>query len=226
MEQPPIGAAIVALVEDDRSLRESLRRGLRKEGFLVQAAATGAEFLEMISGTQPDVMLIDVGLPDSDGRDVALAARARGVQVPVLFLSARSSPTDKLSGFASGGDDYVTKPFLFDELVARLRALTRRGAIESGIRIKDLRLDPVTFTIGNESATVALTPIEFRLIAALGRTPGVVRRVELVRAGWPAGAFVSDNTLDSFIARLRRKLKKLEGGTKISTVHRIGYRIE
>jgi two-component system response regulator MprA len=174
----------------------------------------------------PDLMIVDIGLPDADGRDLCQALRARGVAAPVIFLTARDTVTDLLSGFEAGGDDYLTKPFEFAELVARLRALGRRSAYDPTSALGDLRLDPVTHEVEGPAGTQPLTPTEFRLLGALVARPGeAVRRRELVRAAWPDGAIVHDNTLDVYIGRLRRKLTALGSGSEIATVHGVGYRL-
>lgn len=223
---PAAGAVRVAVVEDDRGLRESLRRGLTIEGFEVFAAATGGEFLDMLKRISAEVLVIDIGLPDSDGRDVAMAARASGCGAPVLFLTARSSVADRLAGFSAGADDYVIKPFAFEELVARIRALARRGSAEAAeIRLGIAVLNPATMSLEHPDRTVGLTPIEFRLIATLACSDGVVRRADLMRAGWPGGSFASENTLDSYVARIRRKLASLPDVPPIKTVHRVGYQL-
>jgi two-component system OmpR family response regulator len=216
----------VFLVEDDDELRGVLVRGLREEGFAVERAATGAELLDQIEGVAPDVLVIDIGLPDTDGRDLCQALRARGVQTPVLFLTAREALVDRIAGFDAGGDDYLSKPFEFVELVARLQALLRRSGRDGVLEAVGIRLDPVNHAAAGGSREVSLTPTEFRLLARLMSRPGeAVRRQELVRAGWPHGAIVRENTLDAYVARLRRKLKQLEEAPEIATVHGIGYRI-
>jgi two-component system, OmpR family, response regulator len=170
----------------------------------------------------PDVFVIDIGLPDADGRDVTQALRARGVQTPVLFLTARDALVDRISGFDAGGDDYVSKPFALAELVVRLHALIRRSGGSDAVEAAGLRLDPATHAVGD----VPLTPTEFRLLARLLAQPGeAVRRRELVRAGWPHGAMVRENTLDAYVARLRRKLKGIDDAPDIVTVHGVGYRV-
>jgi two-component system response regulator MprA len=215
--------ARIAIVEDDADLRRVLVQGLREEDFVVSAAATGAELLAHVEGEVPDALVVDVGLPDADGRDVCQALRARGIQAPVLFLTARDALTDRLAGFSSGGDDYMTKPFALDELIARLHALLRRASPEVR-EVGGMRLDPAAHAISCAGKTTRVTPTEFRLLAALAARPGdVVRRRELVQAAWPAGAIVHDNTLDAYVARLRRKLRKLDGSPSISTVHGVGY---
>jgi DNA-binding response OmpR family regulator len=218
--------SLVAIVEDDVALRDQLRRGLEAEGFEVLAVGTGAELLERVKGRRPDVVAIDIGLPDADGRDVCQALRAAGVDAPVLFLTARAALSDRISGFHMGGDDYLVKPFAFDELVVRLRALTRRGGAEQPEMSPGMRLDPGTHAVHVDGDEVALTPTEFRIVAAMAARPGeVIRRSEIVNAAWPTGGMVSDNTLDSYIARIRRKLRT-NGSNPIATVHGVGYRLE
>jgi two-component system response regulator MprA len=213
------------VVEDDHDLRSLLRRGLAEEGFAVTAVGDGAGALAE-AGSAPDVLVIDIGLPDADGRDVCQALRARGSQAPVLFLTARDALTDRLSGFSAGGDDYLTKPFHFAELVARLHALLRRAGADRGTTVGSLVLDPVSHGVHHGDRDASLTPTEFRLLAALAARPGaVLRRLDLVRAAWPEGAIVHDNTLDQYVARLRRKLRELEADCAITTVHGVGYRL-
>jgi two-component system, OmpR family, response regulator len=216
----------ILIVEDDDELRGVLRRSLGEEGFAVEAVATGAQLLDRIDRVDPHALIIDIGLPDSDGRDLCQALRARGIQTPVLFLTARDALVDRISGFDAGGDDYLAKPFALVELVARLDALLRRSGSEPTLEAAGLRLDPVSHAVADESHVVALTPTEFRLLARLmSRSGQAVRRRELVRAGWPHGAIVHENTLDVYIARLRRKLKQLDFSGQIVTVHGVGYRI-
>jgi two-component system response regulator MprA len=168
--------------------------------------------------------VVDIGLPDADGRDVVQALRADGVDAPVIFLTARDALPDRLAGFAAGGDDYLTKPFAFAELVARLRALVKRGGTDLAAVVGELRLDPATHAAECGGASADLTPTEFRILARLASAPGAaVRRRELVQTGWPHGAIVHDNTLDVYIARLRRKLGSLDGAPEIATVHGVGY---
>jgi two-component system, OmpR family, response regulator len=193
----------------------------------VLLAATGGELLALAERSAPDAFVVDIGLPDSDGRDVVQALRARGVQRPVIFLTARGALTDRLSGFHAGGDDYLVKPFALKELVVRLRALMRRAGDE-GHQDDDgrLRLDPARHAVASGGAEVSLTPTEFRLLAALAARPGdVVRRRELVSAGWPDGAIVHDNTLDAYVARLRRKLREIGHDDVLTTAHGVGYRL-
>ena len=200
-------APYLVVLEDDLELRSLVTRGLREEGFDVTAAGTASEMFEVVSGRDPDALVIDIGLPDADGRDVVQALRVQGVTAPVIFLTARDALPDRLSGFAAGGDDYLTKPFAFAELVARLHALIKRSNSDLAADVGDLRLDPATHaaTCGGKHAN--LTPTEFRILARLASRPGdAVRRRQLIDAGWAYGSIVHDNTLDVYIARLRRKL--------------------
>jgi DNA-binding response OmpR family regulator len=213
------------VVEDDPDLRSLLRRGLEEEGFDVAVAGTGAAALEQAAG-DPQALVVDIGLPDTDGRDLCQALRARGVEAPVLFLTARDALTDRLSGFSAGGDDYLTKPFHFAELVARVRALLKRSAADRTTAVGDVVLDPVTHAMRRGAAEVSLTPTEFRVLAALFAQPdAVVRRRELVAAAWPDGAIVHDNTLDQYVARLRRKLREVGSAVAVETAHGVGYRL-
>ena len=217
---------LILVVEDDAALRSTVARGLAEEGFRCEAVGTGAELLARVPDAEPDVLVVDIGLPDCDGRDVCQALRARGIGTPVLFLTARDALVDRLAGFDAGGDDYLCKPFALDELIARLRALARRAGAPTVARVGALELDPAAHAIRCQGAEAHLTPTEFRILAALLSRPGeAVRRRELVRAGWPHGAIVNDNTLDAYIARLRRKLRALPGTPALETVHGVGYTI-
>jgi two-component system, OmpR family, response regulator len=221
-----VTAPRIVILEDDAELQALLERGLAEEGFAAEAVSTGAELLCLVEELAPDAFIVDIGLPDADGRDVCQALRSRGVHAPVLFLTARESVVERISGFDAGGDDYVTKPFAFAELVARLNSLLRRGGADTAVEAAGLRLDPVTHAVGAGSTAVPVSPTEFRLLARLLARPGeAVRRRDLIRAAWPVGAIVRDNTLDAFIARLRRKLRKLPQAPEIATVHGVGYRI-
>jgi two-component system response regulator MprA len=231
----------VLVVEDDRDLRGVILRSLQESGFDASGVGSGGELLERLAtadgrgsggDARPDLLVVDIGLPDADGRDLCQGLRAQGVAAPVLFLTAADALSDRLAGFASGGDDYMTKPFDLDELIARLRALLRRAtsrtppALGAPGALGELTFDPAAHAVASADAVVALTPTEFRLLATLAAHVGaVVRRHELLAAAWPAGAIVHDNTLDVYIARLRRKLKPLPGAPVIETAHGVGYSI-
>jgi two-component system OmpR family response regulator len=220
-----VKAPRIGVCEDDRHLRSVLERALRREGFDVRLAASGREAVELFSESPPDVLVLDIGLPDADGRDVCQALRVNSVDAPVIFLTARDALTDRLSGFHVGADDYVTKPFAVAELVARIRVAARRRGDPVPSGTEGLEVDPVTHSLRKGERSVELTPTEFRLLAALAARPGsVVRRRALREAGWPEGAIVHANTLDAYIVRLRRKLGEVApGGEAIQTVRGVGY---
>jgi two-component system response regulator MprA len=215
-------ATQIGICEDDAGLRSVLTRALTDEGFEVRAVAGGRLAVQEFASSPPDLLVLDVGLPDADGRDVCQALRAQGVDAPVIFLTARGQLTDRLSGFHAGGDDYLTKPFALAELLVRIRALLKRRR-EDGAS-GGLELDPAAHGIRVGERASPLTPTEFRLLATLAARPGeVVRRRELVSAAWPDGAIVHENTLDAYITRLRRKLREVEAEVEIATARGVGY---
>ncbi|MER7399095.1 response regulator transcription factor [Streptomyces sp. NPDC000151] len=214
----------ILIVEDDHALRDVLLRGLREEGFDTVPARDGATALRLATDDIAAAVL-DVGLPDADGRDVCQAFRANGFHSPVIFLSAQHGITDRLSGFSAGGDDYLPKPCHLAELAARLRAALRRS-VPRPATLGALTLDAVRHSCTAHGIRIDLTPTEFRLLAALMAAPGdLVRRRELIRAGWPEGAHVSENTLDQYLTRLRRKLRGADSDLTISTARGLGHRL-
>jgi two-component system response regulator MprA len=215
---------LIGLCEDDFELRSVLKRSLEAEEHTVIAVSNGHEAVERFSADRPQLLVLDIGLPDADGRDVCQALRARGVDAPVLFLTARDALTDRLSGFSAGGDDYVTKPFELAELLARVRALLRRSSADGPVAAQQVELDPAGHAMRLGDTTVALTPTEFRIFGALAARRGdVIRRTELVSVAWPDGAIVNENTLDTYIARLRRKLAEVGSDDRIRTARGVGY---
>jgi two-component system response regulator MprA len=220
-----MGVTRIGVCEDDPELRSVLSRALGGEGFEVRAVPGGRLAVQEFSAEPPDLLVLDIGLPDADGRDVCQALRAHGVEAPVIFLTARGELTDRLAAFHAGADDYLTKPFALAELLVRVRALLRRGGVETGpATTSGLRLDPAAHGVRLADRSVSLTPTEFRLLAALAARSGeVLRRGELVSAAWPDGAIVHANTLDAYIGRLRRKLRTLGSDTEIATARGVGY---
>src|SRR4051812_30476313 len=218
--------ATAGVCEDDHELRGLLRDALERHGFAVRATASGTEALRAFAATPPDLLVLDIGLPDADGRDVCQALRARGVTAPVLFLTARDALPDRISGFHAGGDDYLVKPFALAELLVRLGALLRRsgGAQVALAGDGSIELDPSAHALSRDGEQTMLTPTEFRLLAALVAQRGsVLRRSELVAAGWPVGAIVHENTLDAYAARIRRKLREVGAPEALETVRGVGY---
>jgi two-component system response regulator MprA len=216
--------ATVGLCEDDPALRSVLTRGLRSVGHEPIAVATAAEALRVFRAAPPQVLVLDIGLPDGDGRDLCVALRAAGIEAPVLFLTARDGLHDKVAGFESGGDDYLTKPFQLAELRVRIDALLRRAPAPPATDPDRPVLDSARHALVVRGAETSLTPTEFRLLGRLMAEPDrIVRRHSLVAAAWPMGAQVSDNTLDSYVRRVRRKLDRAGAG-EITTHRGVGYR--
>ncbi len=215
------------VVADEPHLSHKLTRALEHEGFAVQAAADAASTLARIDA-MPDGMIIDVDLPDGDGRDLCQALRVRGVDAPALFMIARETMSDpRVEVGALTEDDYLVKPFRLDEAVGRVRALLRRSRAAAPISYGTLRLDPVMRAVRGELGAVSLTPTEFRVLTTLAEQRGrIVPRSDLVRAAWPADVQVSDNSLDQYITRLRSKLRKVSTGAAIVTTRGVGYRLD
>ena len=210
----------VRSVDCDRSPRPDRRGRLRtsrcsasrpRGGGLRNVRASGrvASSSSDSRSRAPDLVILDVGLPDADGRDVCQALRAQGIQTPVLFLTARDALTDRVTGFSAGGDDYVSKPFAFAELVARVRALLRRAATDIAAESGSLRLDPVAHADVRRRSRDRAYADRVPAAGAARDEPRceAVRRSDLIRTAWPHGAQVRPNTLDAYIARLRRKLE-------------------
>lgn len=211
------------MCEDDSDLRIVLTQALRLAGHEVVIARDGHEAIRDLSpDSGVEVIVMDVGLPDSDGRDVCQALRTHGQWAPLLFLTALDGVHDRVSGFHAGGDDYLSKPFAVAELLVRIDALVRRGrpSKPSGA---GLRLDPTRHALVNGNREVALTPTEYRMLAALTTRPAeVVRRRAVVAAAWPDGAIVHENTVDSYIRRLRVKLAAVGYERELVTVRGVG----
>ncbi|MEU5312656.1 response regulator transcription factor [Streptomyces sp. NPDC021562] len=216
--------AFIVVCEDDAAVRDVLKRALEHDGHTIAVTATADGLLRRLDPA-PDLVVLDLGLPDADGRDVCLALRSRGVDAPVLMLTALDGMHHKVGGFEAGADDYMTKPFDIPELLVRVRALLRRTTATTPPR--GVVLDPAKHVVTYGSTSESLTPTEFRLLGRLIAAQGdAVRRHALVAAGWPHGAQVSDNTLDSFVRRLRTKLGALGVADRLATVRGVGYRWE
>lgn len=216
--------ARIGICEDDASVRRALGEMLTSVDHVVVTARNGHEALASFSTPgSVDAMVIDIGLPDADGRDVCAALRAGGQHAPVLFLTALDGPHNRISGFSAGGDDYVAKPFSVGEVLARINALLKRTRPQPA-RVAGLRLDPERFSVRTSTHEEKLTPTEFRILASLAAQPGVVvRRRAVVAAGWPDGALVAENTIDSYLRRLRVKLAAVESPVHLETVRGVGY---
>jgi two-component system, OmpR family, response regulator len=214
----------VLVVEDEAKLANVLRRGLRRKGMGVDVAADGDEALVRAAATDYDVILLDVMLPGRDGFEVCRELRAQGVWSPTLMLTARTSVADRVLGLDSGADDYLAKPFSFDELFARVRALVRRSAHPrpAVLVVGDLSLDPASHRVSRGGAELTLTPREFALLETFMRRPGeVLSRFELLEHVWDQSYENRSNIIEVYIAYLREKL----GRDVIETVRGAGYRL-
>ncbi|MFY0406390.1 response regulator transcription factor [Solicola sp. PLA-1-18] len=217
--------ATVGVCEDDPAIRRVLSEGLRRGGHTVVAAHDGGEALRMFgAGSAVDVLVLDIGLPDSDGRDVCQALRSAGQDAPVLFLTALGAVHDRLAGFSAGADDYLAKPFDVREVLARVEVLARRRSASSPPGPAALVLDPTRHSVRFGEAEAPLSPTEYRMLAAVAARPGeVVRRRAVVAAAWPDGAIVSENTVDSYIRRVRVKLEQVGSPVALTTVRGVGF---
>jgi len=213
----------ILLVEDEDSIALPLAEGLRREGFVVERAATGAEALAAASA---DLVLLDLRLPDIDGLDVCRSLRERS-DVPIIIVTARGEESDRVVGLELGADDYLVKPFGLRELIARIRAVTRRtsarGAVHEPLRVGALEIDERARRATLEGAVLELTPKEFDLLAALARDPGAaISRRQLLEDVWETSWYGSSKTIDVHVAALRRKLG--DPGW-IETVRGVGFRL-
>lgn len=218
------GMTVVGICEDDPDVRRVLTDALKMNGHHVVLARNGREAVDNL-GVQSgvEILILDIGLPDADGRDVCQALRAGGQHAPVLFLTALDAVHDRVSGFHAGGDDYVVKPFAISEVLVRVDALHRRSRHEH-TSISGLTLNPDRLSVHVEDREVTLTPTEFRLLAAIAADPGtVVRRRAAVAAAWPDGAIVNENTIDSYVRRLRVKLASIDSPVELTTVRGVGF---
>ena len=217
----------VLLAEDDPSISEPLARALRREGYDVDVSADGPDTLGRALGSGVDLIVLDLGLPELDGLEVCRRLRSEGRATPVLVLTARADEVDTVIGLDAGADDYVTKPFRLAELLARVRALLRRGSTETQV-VQGVRIDPEARRAWNDETELELTTKEFDLLWALIRDVGkVVTREQLMRDVWGAKWWASTKTLDMHVSWLRRKLgDDAHSSTYITTVRGVGFRFE
>jgi len=216
----------VLIVEDERDMAHLLKVGLEEENHIVSLAFDGVSGLEVARACDFDVIVLDVMLPKLDGFEVARRLRAKGNRTPILMLTARDSVPDVVKGLDLGADDYLTKPFSFSVLLARLRAASRRqdGQPTSLFRVADLVLNRATMQVFRARREISLTATEFRLLEFLMRRPGVVvSRNAIVEAVWGFNDEVNDNTVDAFIRLVRRKIDEPHEEKLIKTVRGAGY---
>ena len=217
----------VLVVEDDASIAEFVAGGLRQEGFAVDVADNGVDGLELAQSQPYDAAVVDVMLPRLDGLSLVAALRRAEVSLPVLFLSARHSVDDRVRGLQTGGDDYLTKPFAFPELLARVQALTRRGHLSlepTQLTIADLQLDRLTRRVERGGVPIELRPREFALLEYLMRHQGkVVSKTMIVSHIWDYSFDTGTNAVDVLVYRLRDKIDRSFEPKLLHTVRGVGY---
>ena len=217
----------ILVVDDERAVRESLRRALELEGYEIELAADGNEALDRLeSASEPDAMILDLLMPGVDGLEVCRRLRSTGSKLPVLMLTARTEIENRVAGLDAGADDYVTKPFALEELLARVRALLRRTTDESGevLQFADLELDPATREVRRAVRTIELTRTEFSLLELFMRNPRqVLTRSIIFERVWGYDFGFASNSLDVYIGYLRRKTEAGDEPRLIQTVRGVGY---
>jgi two-component system OmpR family response regulator len=218
----------VLIVEDEVKMASLIRRGLREEGLAADVAIKGEDALWMTGATDYDAIVLDVMLPGIDGFETARRLRADGVWAPVLMLTARDAVEDRVAGLDGGADDYLTKPFSFAELLARLRALARRGPVGQAtvLEVGDLRLDPAERRVWRGETEIDLTAKEFALLETFMRRPGeVLTRFHLLEHAWDYDYENRSNVVDVYVRYLRDKIDRPFGVHSLETVRGAGYRL-
>jgi two-component system, OmpR family, response regulator len=219
----------VLIVEDEVKLASLIRKGLREEGLLADVAIKGEDALWMAGANTYDVIVLDVMLPGIDGFETCSRLRAAGVRNPILMLTARDAVEDRIAGLDTGADDYLAKPFDFGELLARLRALARRGPTERSpvLRVGDLELDPATHAVRRGQSEIPLRGKELQLLEVFMRHPGeVLSRYQLLEGAWDMGYKHKSNVIDVYVRYLREKVDRPFGVETIETVRGAGYRLK
>jgi two-component system OmpR family response regulator len=218
----------VLVVEDEVKMAALIRRGLGEQGLMVDVAPTGEEAVGMARASAYDAVVLDVILPGIDGFETCRQLRADGVWAPVLMLTARGALEDRVAGLDGGADDYLTKPFSFAELLARLRALVRRGNSERPaiIEVGELRLDPAMHQVWRGEAEIELSAKEFTLLEVFMRSAGLVlSRTQLLEQAWEYDFEHRSNVIEVYVRYLRRKIDQPFGVTSIETIRGAGYRM-
>jgi two-component system, OmpR family, response regulator len=218
----------ILVVEDELKMAGLLRRGLLEEGHAADVARTGDDALWMAAAVEYDAVVLDLMLPGLDGVEVCRRLRERGIWSPVLMLTARDGVEDRVAGLDAGADDFLPKPFSFAELLARLRALGRRGAAErpTVLEVGDLRLDPATREVRRGEAEIRLSAKEFALLETFMRRPGeVLSRYQLLEHAWDFAFQSRSNVVDVYVRYLREKVDRPFGRSSLETVRGAGYRL-
>ena len=215
-------------VEDDVRMAAAVRRALRGSGVVADVATTGKDALWMVRSAEYDAVVLDVMLPDVDGFETCRRLREDGVWVPIIMLTAKDAIEDRVRGLDLGADDYLTKPFSLAELMARLRALTRRGAVErpAEVAVGELRLDPATREVWRGDQEIELSAREFALLEVFMRRPGqVLTQLQLLESAWDFGFEHRSNVVEVYVRYLREKIDRPFGVTSLETVRGMGYRL-
>jgi two-component system, OmpR family, response regulator len=218
----------VLLVEDDPRMAAAIERGMVAEGIVTEVALSAGDALENVAATEFDAVVLDVMLPDLDGFETCRRLRADGVWAPIIMLTARDAVEDRIRGLDAGADDYLTKPFSLAELLARLRALSRRAPVErpSVLEVGDLRLDPATREVSRGGVAIELSAREFRLLETFMRRPGrALTQQHLLEAVWGPDQGGRSNVVEVYVRYLREKLDRPFGRSSLETVRGIGYRL-
>jgi two-component system OmpR family response regulator len=218
----------VLIVEDDAKMANLVRRGLQEEGLVADVAVKGEDALGLVGSTEYDALVLDIMLPGIDGFETCRRLRSEGIRTPVLMLTARDAVEDRVRGLDEGADDYLVKPFSFDELLARLRALMRRGPVErpTVLEVGELRLDPATHEAWRGDTPLELSPKEFSLLETLMRRPGeALTRFQLLEHSWDYHYEKRSNVVDVYIRYLREKVDRPFDVESIETVRGVGYRL-
>jgi two-component system response regulator MprA len=218
--------ARVVVVDDDEALRNAVRRALRLEGYDVDVAGDGAEALDRLAATKADLVVLDILMPVLDGITVCRRLREAGDRTPILMLTARDAVSDRVGGLDAGADDYLTKPFVLEELLARIRALLRRSypGEDGSLRVDDLELNPRTRQVTRAGRPMELTRTEFGLLELLMRNAGTVLTRDAIRQRvWGFDDVDGSNTLDVYIGYLRRKTEAGGEARMIHTVRGVGF---
>ncbi|HEX2411689.1 MAG TPA: response regulator transcription factor [Solirubrobacteraceae bacterium] len=216
------------VVEDDVRMAAALLRGLRYEGVVADVATGGAQALGMARATQYDAVVLDVMLPDLDGFETCRRLREEGMWAPIMMLTARDAVEDRIRGLDQGADDYLTKPFSLAELLARVRALVRRGPVErpTVFQAGSLRLDPATRQVWRGETEIALSAREFALLETFMRRSGqVLSQMQLLEAAWDLGYEQRSNVVEVYVRYLREKIDRPFGVVSLETVRGVGYRL-
>jgi two-component system OmpR family response regulator len=218
----------VLIVEDDVRMAAAILRGLRAEGIVGDVATSGRAALGMARATEFDAVLLDIMLPDLDGFETCRRLRSEGMWAPIVMLTARDAIEDRVRGLDQGADDYLTKPFSLAELLARLRALARRGPVERPpvLEVGDLRMDPATRQVWRGEQEIELSTREFALLETFMRRPGhVLSQMQLLEAAWDLGYEQKSNVVEVYVRYVREKIDRPFGVKSIETVRGVGYRL-